>query len=63
MKRTCVLFSIGLKEFKGEHAFFKKIKKKIFYLLASEHLFTTSNANTSAHTPALATSGVRQPAR
>ena len=48
--------SIGLKEFKGEHAFFKKIKKKIFYLLASEHLFTTSNVNTSAHTSALATS-------
>lgn len=49
-------FSTGLKEFKGEHAFFKKIKKKIFYLLASEHLFTTSNANTSTHTSALATS-------
>ena len=48
--------SIGLKEFKGEHAFFKKLKK-IFYLLASEHLFTTSNANASAHTPTLATSG------
>ena len=48
--------SIGLKEFKGEHAFFKKIKKKIFYLLASEHLFTTSNANTSTHASALATS-------
>ena len=54
--------SIGLKELKGEHAFFKKLKK-IFYLLVSEHLFTTSNANVSAHTPALATSGVRQPAR
>lgn len=48
-------FSTGLKEFKSEHAFFKKIKK-IFYLLASEHLFTTSNANTSTHTSALATS-------
>lgn len=51
-------FSTGLKEFKGEHAFFKKIKKKIFYLLASEHLFitSTSNANTSTHTSTLATS-------
>lgn len=49
--------STGLKEFKGEHAFFKKIKK-IFYLLASEHLFTTSNANTSTHTSTLATSRV-----
>lgn len=56
-------FSTGLKEFKGEHAFFKKIKK-IFYLLASEHLFTTSNANTSTHTPLpLRPPELRQPAR
>lgn len=25
-------FSTGLKEFKGEHAFFKKIKKKKYFI-------------------------------
>lgn len=33
----------------------KKLKK-IFYLLASEHLFTTSNADNPTHTSTLATS-------